>query len=531
MASPSSATGASTDPSQSTRSRNIIAIAFLLISGLYFTDTLLRATLKTFWYDELVTVYLCRLPSFHATWAAVLYGTDLNPPLFYLLTRWAQHFSGEGLIASRLPGVLGFWIFGVCLYCFTARRLGRLCGCIAALTPWFTLAHYYAYEARPHGALLGWCGLMLLCWQRSRDDRPARLWPPNLWLVGLFFSFLAGLLTHVYALFLAVPFLLVECDNLFHRRRIRLGTCFAILIPPFLVAHLYLQLTRHYLSGIKGGGLHIHPYEVVQHYLIAVFGPGLALFIILLALLAWWRSQGGQLAASIPSPLSMTREELVLALWLVVLPILGVVAAKISHGPYFDRYFLVSTAGYALFLAQVVATWRRRSFVARALIVTMLFFIAADTLIAAYCRWRHGDIDQVEPSSHIVFVPDPAKPFMRNASLLQDRSQLDILVTGHPDYLYIQYYASPELRRRLYFAAPDTNEMFLHSYQQLSHVIGAGLQTTTLDDSFFTTHPDFLVYQSNAGICEACTEKILAAGFTLRSVQPDIDGELQHFSK
>ena len=44
-----------------------IAIAFLLVSALYFVDTFLRATLKTFWYDELFTVYLCRLPTFHAT--------------------------------------------------------------------------------------------------------------------------------------------------------------------------------------------------------------------------------------------------------------------------------------------------------------------------------------------------------------------------------------------------------------------------------------------------------------------------------
>src|SRR4051794_18078178 len=90
--------------------RRGIAIVFLLISALYFVDTFLRATLKTFWYDELFTVYLCRLPTFHATWAAVLNGTDLNPPLFYLMTRWAQHWSGEGLIATRLPAIIGFWI-------------------------------------------------------------------------------------------------------------------------------------------------------------------------------------------------------------------------------------------------------------------------------------------------------------------------------------------------------------------------------------------------------------------------------------
>jgi hypothetical protein len=54
MASPSSASGtANNAASQRSSSRNMIVIAFLLISVLYFADTLLRATLKTFWYDEL----------------------------------------------------------------------------------------------------------------------------------------------------------------------------------------------------------------------------------------------------------------------------------------------------------------------------------------------------------------------------------------------------------------------------------------------------------------------------------------------
>jgi hypothetical protein len=528
MASSPSASGTvASGTSQKSASRNIIGIAFLLISVLYFADTLLRATLKTFWYDELVTVYLCRLPSFHATWNAVLQGADLNPPLFYLLTRWSQHFTGEGLIASRLPAILGFWIFSVCIYAFVTRRLGRLCGLIAALLPWFTLAHYYAYEARPHGALLAWCGIMLYCWQRSRgtDDPPARSWPPNLWHLGLFLAFLAGLLTHVYAAYLVVPFLLVECDNLFCRRPVQLGASLAILLPLPIVAPLYLELTRHYLSGVVGGGLHIHPYEVVQHYLVAVFGPGLILVVILLALLAW---RNRRLDLSVIA--SLTREELVLALGLVILPILGVVAAKLTHGPYFDRYFLVSAAGYAIFLAQVVAMWGPRSFAARALVAFMVFFVAADTLIAAYCHWRHADIDQVEPSSRIVFVPDPAKPFMRNASLLEDHSQRDILITDHPDYLFLEYYASPELRRRLYFAAPEANDMFLHNYQQLSRLAGAGLQATTLHD-FFATRQDFLLYQENQEICDKCTKQTLAAGYVLRDIQPDIDGELQHFSK
>jgi hypothetical protein len=506
--------------------RRAIAIVFFLISALYFVDTLLRTTLKSFWYDELFTVYLCRLPTFHATWTAVLNGADLNPPLFYLLTRWAQHFSGEGLIATRLPAIIGFWIFGVCLYCFVARRLGRIYGCIAALAPWFTYAGYYAYEARPHGEMLAWCGLMLVCWQRSRGDTRSRLWRPDLWLIGLFLSFLAALLTHVYSVFFAVPFLLVEADSLFRRRRIDLWTCVALLLPPCFVITLYLRMMHTYTAGVSGG-LHVHPYEVVQRFLTTIFGPGLILLIVLLALLAW----GNRLRnpSEIPAA-SLTREEFIVALGFLLLPVLGVIAAKVTHGPYFDRYFLDATAGYAIFLAQAVAVPATRKILAQTLLAIMLIFLASDALIAAYCHWHHADLDQVGPGNLVSFGPDPAKPFSRSFSLLQDTSQLDILVTGHPDYLFLEYYASPELRRRLIYAAPDSNEIFLTGYRHLAQLTGIGLQTTTFDD-YFATHRDFLVYQANRDDCHGCTGKILADGFTLRSVTLDTDGRLEHYSR
>jgi hypothetical protein len=367
---------------------------------------------------------------------------------------------------------------------------------------------------------------MLLCWQHSRSEERMPLWPPNLWLVGLFLSFLGGLLTHVYSVFFAVPFLLVEADRLLHRRRIHLWTCVALLLPPCIVAPLYLRLSHIYTSGVSSGGLHVHPYEVIQHFLLVIFGPALILLVLMLALIAWRSIQSNPAEADTAS---LTREEFIVALGLLLLPILGVFAAKLTHGPYFDRYFLAVTAGYAVLLAQVFAAPRTRPLIARVLLSIMLIFLTSDTLIAAYCHWRHADLDQIGPSNLVVFGPDPGRPFLRTGSLLKDTSPLDILVLGHADYLFLEYYASPELRRRLIFAAPDPAETFLIGYRNLSQRTGIGLRTTSFDD-YFATHRDFLVY-ANTRDCLDCTEKILADGFTLRSVKLDTDGRLEHFSK
>jgi hypothetical protein len=504
-------------------------IAFLLISALYFADTLLRASLKTFWYDELATVFLCRLPSFHATWTAVLHGSDFNPPLFYLLTRWGQHFSGEGLIASRLPAIIGFWVFGVCLFVFVTRRLGPLPACIAALFPVFTLAHVYAYEARPHGATLAWSGLMLVGWQHARQGRNFSLWTLAFWL-----SWLGALLTHVYAVYLLVPFLAVEALGLIKEWRPHLGIVISMLLGPICVAPLYLRMAHTYRSATSIGGLHIHPYEVLQQYLVSLVGPGIVLLLLFLLLVSFERLHKSEEA---PAALSggLLPQELWLAVLLGCLPLFGAIGVKLSHGPFFNRYFLSATAGYAILLAQAAFPHSRRSLAVKGLVAAMLFLLTSDLAIAEYCRWHHADLDQVEPASLFHFPLDSRQPLSRDAALLNNHFTHDILVPEPHLFLYLYYYASPELRQRLYLGILTTTDFSLAAYRQGAHWAQLDDTRFVSFDQFFATHSDFFLYNpvngNQNGACYDCLQPILNAGYTLRSVDRDTDNLLEHFSK
>ena len=524
---PSSPASETADPSLSlSATRSKVAILFLLLSALYFADTLLRASLKTFWYDELVTVYLCRLPSFAATWSAVLHGGDLNPPLFYLLTRCSQYLFGEGLIATRLPEILGFWLFGICVYLFVARRLGPLRGAIAGLFPVFTLAHAYAYEARPHGLLLGCFGVMMLCWQRAREGKNVYLW-----IFGLWISYLAALMIHVYAVYLLIPFLIAEAISIATRTRPHFGIIAALLLAPPCVVPVYRPLYASFTSG-QFPGLHIHLYELVQHYFIYVLGPAIVVLLLLLLFLAWKHPIVDAAPDSLEAR-SLSTAELGLALGLAVLPAIGIVGIKISHAYYFDRYFLAATAGYAMLLAQATLVRGSRAFVARGVLLSMIVLLSADTLVAAYCRWHHADLDQEYPSGQSAFVPNPAEPLIRDAALLRDTTKLDILVTNEPEYLYLHYYAPKEIRSRLIFGSPQKLG-FLDGYQHLARWANVDLRLATYDE-FFAGHNDFLVYTTNneryVSPCRDCLERILKAGYTLRSVDQDADNLLEHFSK
>ncbi len=65
---------------------------------------------------------------------------------------------GDGLLATRLPSLVGFGLGCVCLGLFVRRRVGLAGGTVALLVPSVTAGYDYAYEARPYGLLLGASG-------------------------------------------------------------------------------------------------------------------------------------------------------------------------------------------------------------------------------------------------------------------------------------------------------------------------------------------------------------------------------------
>jgi 4-amino-4-deoxy-L-arabinose transferase-like glycosyltransferase len=495
------------------------AAVFVLLSAIYFADALLRASHKAFWFDELVTVYLCRLPTFHATWTAVLQGSDLNPPLFYLVTRASEHLLGEGPVATRIPSLLGFWVFSICLYAVAARRMGRVRGLIAALAPVFTLAYSYAYEARASAVVLAWCGLMLVCWQRTRESSSSRGWQLVGWLLGFALSFTAALLTHVYAALLCVPFLLVELGHLIAKRSVRRDVCAALVAPLALVAPMYLQLSRHYGDLRVGRLVLFNPFVAVQNHLMGLYAPALALLLLSLAVLAFRAGHG---YPETPRPRLLSQDELWLAFAFVSLPIIVVFAVLPTHIPSANRYLLYTTAGYALLLAQAFSYRQRTPRVAQAVAAIMVLAFAAQ-LTSTLATSRH-----FKPTASAAGVA-----LLANSSG-SSHGQLDILVTAELTFLPLYYYATPELRERMVFGSRDGTEFMPAWYRNLAKWADIDLRTITFAE-FLATHHEFLLYAAKnsyqPGRCVDCLQPFLAAGYTVRSVDEDADTIVERLSR
>ena len=488
------------------------------VSTVYFADLFLRASQKCFWFDELFTIYLCRLPNFESTWTAVTHGADFNPPVLYLLTRGAQRIFGEGLIASRLPAMVGLWLFGVCLFVFVARRAGVVSGAIAGIFPFFTLAQFYGYEARAHGIVLGWCGLALVCWQRTALGQTKKLW-----LAGFGLALLGALLTHVYAVYLLFPFALVECYNLLHRRPnwgIVATMVSALLFVSVLV---YLPLFRMYRATVPTTfrpGSH----DLFQRFILNSIGPALPVLLLWLAISAFEKlGHDRRGAASVVIP---TREILA-AIGFVCIPLVGLFGSKISNGPFIERYFLSSIAGYAILLGFAASRERVGSWTTQALAGCMLVLMIGDLGTTIYLASKHR-IMLTEPSSGLALSTTPTHPMALYDTLLLNTDGLDVLVLRNLEYLYFFRYAPPSVVRHLYFGArPD--DLFLMAYQRFAKGADINLKTTSFGP-FLATHNRFLLYESGIASVDAL-QAIASAGYSLKSARPDAAGIMYEYEK
>jgi len=189
-------------------------LAALLL--LYIAATVPLACLKFMWLDELFTYSIAGLPNANRIWLALASrGVAPMPPTFYFVTRFTQNLLGPSHFAIRLPELAGFWMASLCLFHYVRRRTGALYGLVGVMALWITGAYRYAYEARPYGLVLGFCGLALVCWQAA----PERVHRRRA-LLGLFGALAGAVFSHYGGVMLLFPLGLGELVRSISRRKV-----------------------------------------------------------------------------------------------------------------------------------------------------------------------------------------------------------------------------------------------------------------------------------------------------------------------
>ena len=470
--------------------RNQLLVVIMLFSIFYFVDVTLRASGKLFWYDEILTVSFARFRNLPALWAALRSGVESNPPTFHLLTRAAQAIFGGGLIGTRIPEIIGFWILSLCLFRFVQQRAGLVPGAIAMTVPLLSGAYFYAYEARPLGIVMACAAIMLVCWdEANRASRRSR----RGWVVGFGSTLLFALAMHCYALLIIIPFGAAEVLRAAGRRLIAWDIWLAMIIPGALAGALYLpllQLFSSYTAHSDFLALNPTKWIAISDFYLAMLQDSPAVFTLLLVLLALNHLVSNRANES-PGTVHFSSYDGVVCLGFIAIPVIGVCLARILHTTSFPRYFLSAMIALSVLIglgfgpnritADRKPQWPGGEWIAR----SALLLIAVALLVGFGRMLRHRSQGIPEQNAVTVFT---------------DQSLLSTLQSGEPvavlnmcDFLFLVYYR-PEWRMRLYPVDRTPRGSHYYTMQQFRPWSPVPYEPPETDREFLQKRKDAYIY-------------------------------------
>ena len=434
---------------------HVIALGLILVFGVWawFASRELRL-----WFDELLGIAVAKAPTSRQIFSFLKAGVDSNPPLSHFLTRGSMSLLGDSDFAARAPAFVGFVTMLVCLYLYTSRWLTRSYGILALLAVMCSPVRDYAWNARPYGLVLGFCGLALL-FHRQAAKAQGRI----LALAG-FSLCTAGLVaSHYYAILAVGPFLLAEAARAWESKKPDWALLAASVGPPVIVLAALRPLwgsqrlaLAHYWG--RGNLLSFNAGYVFLAMDPLIYVMALLLITVVLGLSYW----NGRLAGEIAVPPHITTPEVYLGAGFLSLPIVGAFLTQFVTHAYSARYFLPAVLGFALCLC-----YAARMFSSIVPGLTVLLTLAMGL---GFGR------ELMRVVSH------PAEQLSEGAAL--GAENLPIVFDNAGDYMQVQHYF-PGLRERLWVIADPAASLKYRNYdtddkEMLALASQGGAQTITL---------------------------------------------------
>jgi hypothetical protein len=227
----------------------------------------------------------------------------------------------------------------------------------------------------------------------------------------------------------------------------------------------------------------------------------------------------------------LPRREIVLAAGFACLLLVGLIGCKLSHGPFIDRYFLSSVAGYAIFVGFASSPRYLGSWTAKALALCTFVLMLADLGATIHLGVNHRTV-LMEPSCGLRLSTTPSDPMALYGILSTNNSGQDVLVLSELEYIYFFRYAQPSVVSHLYYGAP-AGEVFLSAYRRLAKEAHIDLKTTSLEP-FLAAHKRFLLYESwttDVENAKIAIPAIAGDGYRLKFAQADVSGILYEYEK
>ena len=449
--------------------QRLILCAFTIF---YLLGAGLHARSKPFWYDEVISLVIANSPNLSTTWKAAL-ACDAAPPLPHLMAHLCVRWFGAGEISARIPAIIGFWVFCLCLFRFTSRRVGIYYALAALLIPTVIETYYYSVEARAYGPELAFCGLALVAWQAA-TERSKRF----LALPGLALGIAAALLCHYYAALLYLPLAGGEAVRLYRNRKIDWGVWAAFAAGG---APILWRISN--VVGVVKGFAHTwaapYPQQAIEFWESGLqhAASSLTLLLALLALSILLSRKNPDPAAGAIPPLA--DHELAAGVLFLAIPLAAVAGALLVTHMFVMRYALIALAGFA-FLAPMVAAHLSGG---RAL----PGFLLAAALTVGFFYFS-------------IAVPPSQNPFDGEPLLREALQQGPVVVSDGQLFLQMWHYAPEPLKSRLLFLADNAAALKYTGFDTIDGGIRVLRDWSSVGvveyQSFASPGREFFVYQN-----------------------------------
>lgn len=452
---------------------------------------------RRFWFDELFTFHIARLPSLTEMLRAA--PADGNPPLYYLLADLSMTLFRETEFAARLPALLAFLTALLATYLFVRRRSGGALALMAMLALAVSDVAGYGSEARPYTLLLAFTGITLVSWQRAAEGHRKAL-------IGVALGIAGAIASHHYGIFhVGVPLMFGEMVRLVRRRRLDLWmyvACAAGFSVLVFTAPLARESRRvmgdHVLESTvfwaKPSFQSFHSYgNMFVSWLPVVFA---VLFLLTMASYRHRPASEDSRSELLAVPLHEISAVLGLALMLPVM--LGV--TWLLTGYFLDRYAIGTGMGLAMLvgLAPLILRLNRRQAAAIASVCAVLLTVQLAE------RFAESPLDEGET---LLDAATGKEPIVVASALLYAREW---------------WYAPSRLRERLHYLADVDYAVQQPDFlPEVSLVADQPFVPSKVDDyqQFLDNNRSFLLYSMGNPNVEWVKERLEKEGWQLNLIE------------
>jgi hypothetical protein len=465
----------------------LLCLLFVALVGLAASDYL--------WYDELVILRVAGLPHWHDIWNFYASGLDTIGLLYALVLHAVLKLPASAEVSSRLPAIVAFLAMLGCIFVFVRRRYAAVYAFAVVLLLTTHPLLDMAVFAKSYAVEMAGISFAMICWQAGMEGR-GRAWSGRgAWsALGVWCGLALAIYSHTFAIFLFVPFGVAQWWVDARRGRVNWAMWAALVLFPAAL----LPVVRGDLLAAKlyGSNFWSKPSAALmkQTYIDYFVANWRFLVVLLIAgLIVSWvlADEAGREVGEAESKRGFSGPEWVFVGLLTALPVYVLPASYLLHA-YRGDYVLGFAMGLGVLLVALFAEQWKRSEAAG---VVLLILFAAVTLKVDLKTIPEGIRALIHPEgvhAELAASYDSA-PWVK----VLEGSDLPVLVGDHLLYTRLDYYGSPELKRRSYFLTDfaEVNRYPLSETAQRNFLLfGKMLGYQTMEvGSFLPEHRHFLM--------------------------------------